>query len=95
MALVFPSPALTRRSDLLLAGLVLLTAVNIAVMVPAHVIAGAFNTHRANLIFNWAIPTVLVIWAAKQTARTSASAHNDQALRRAVIAINRTPAARV
>jgi hypothetical protein len=51
-----------------------------AAMVPAHVIAGAVDTHRANLIFNWAIPIVLVTWAAKQTARVSDSAHNDQAL---------------
>lgn len=51
-----------------------------AVMVPAHVIAGALDTHRANLIFNWAIPIVLVIWAAQRTARTSDSAHDDRAL---------------
>jgi hypothetical protein len=51
-----------------------------AAMVPAHVIAGALDTHRANLIFNWAIPIVLVIWAAKRTARVSDSAHNDRAL---------------
>jgi hypothetical protein len=42
-----------------------------AAMVPAHVIAGAVDTHRANLIFNWAVPIVLVIWAAKRTARVS------------------------
>ena len=51
-----------------------------AVMVPAHVIAGALDTHRANLIFNWAIPIVLVIWAAKRTARVSDNARNDRAL---------------
>ncbi|MBV9002920.1 MAG: hypothetical protein JO304_27945 [Solirubrobacterales bacterium] len=45
-----------------------------AAMVPAHVIAGALDTHRANLIFNWAIPIVLVMWAAKRTARVSESA---------------------
>ena len=45
-----------------------------AAMVPAHVIAGALDTHRANLIFNWAIPIVLVIWAAKHTTRVSDSA---------------------
>jgi hypothetical protein len=45
-----------------------------ALMIPAHVIAGALDTHRANLIFNWAIPIVLVIWAAKQTARVSGGA---------------------
>jgi hypothetical protein len=42
-----------------------------AAMVPAHVFAGAIDTHGANLIFNWAIPIALVIWAAKQAARVS------------------------
>jgi hypothetical protein len=51
-----------------------------AAMVPAHVIAGALDTHRANLIFNWAIPIVLVTWAAKRTTRASDSARNDRAL---------------
>ncbi len=45
-----------------------------AAMVPAHVIAGAIDSHRANLIFNWAIPIALVIWAAKRTARVSDNA---------------------
>jgi hypothetical protein len=45
-----------------------------AAMVPAHVIAGAIDTHRANLMFNWAIPIVLVVWAANRTARVSDSA---------------------
>jgi hypothetical protein len=45
-----------------------------AAMVPAHVVAGAIDTHGANLIFNWAIPIALVIWAAKRTARVSDSA---------------------
>jgi hypothetical protein len=49
-----------------------------ATMVPAHVLAGAIDTHRANLILNWAIPAVLVIWAAKRTARASDRAHTDQ-----------------
>lgn len=42
-----------------------------AAMVPAHVIAGAIDTHRANLIFNWAVPIALVLWAAKRTAAVS------------------------
>ena len=42
-----------------------------AAMVPAHVIAGAIDTHRANLIFNWAIPVALIIWAAKRTTAVS------------------------
>jgi hypothetical protein len=37
----------------------------LALMVPARVIAGAIDTHRANLIFNWAIPVALVLWAVK------------------------------
>ena len=45
-----------------------------AAMVPAHVIAGAIDTPRANLIFNWAIPIVLVTCAAKRTNRVSDSA---------------------
>jgi hypothetical protein len=45
-----------------------------AAMVPAHVIAGAIDTHRANLIFNWAIPIALVTWAAKRTTRITDSA---------------------
>ncbi len=45
-----------------------------AVMVPAHVIAGAVDTHRANLIFNWAIPIALIVWAVKRTASVSQAA---------------------
>jgi amino acid permease len=40
-------------------------------MVPSHIIAGAIDTHRGNLIFNWAIPVALVVYAVKrQTALT-------------------------
>ena len=38
-----------------------------AAMVPLHVIAGALDTQRANLIFNWALPIALVLWAVKRT----------------------------
>lgn len=48
-----------------------------AAMVPAHVIAGAIDTHRANLIFNWAIPIVLIVWAAKRTAKVSDAAGTE------------------
>ncbi len=48
-----------------------------AAMVPAHVIAGAIDTHRANLIFNWAIPVVLIMWAAKRTAAASNDAGEE------------------
>lgn len=37
-------------------------------MVPAHIVAGAIDTHQANLIFNWGIPAMLIMWAAKRTA---------------------------
>lgn len=49
-------------------------------MVPAHVIAGAIDTHRANLIFNRAIPIAVVIWAAKRTAQVSDSPEQNRAL---------------
>jgi hypothetical protein len=63
-----------------------------AAMVPAHVIAGAIDTHRANLIFNWAIPIALVIWAAKRTARVSDSAKARPSTDTgAAIAIDRNP----
>jgi MFS family permease len=42
-------------------------------MIPSHLIAGAINTHRANTIFNWVVPIVLIIWAAKRTAALSTS----------------------
>ncbi len=65
-----------------------------AAMVPAHVIAGALDTHRANLIFNWAIPIVLVIWAASRTARVSDSAKARPSTDTgAAIAIDRNPTA--
>jgi hypothetical protein len=39
-----------------------------AAMVPFHVIAGAIDTRRGNIIFNWAIPLALVLWAVKQSS---------------------------
>jgi hypothetical protein len=45
-----------------------------AAMVPFHVIAGAIDTTRGNLIFNWAIPLALVYWASK---RSSAAGRGD------------------
>ncbi len=42
-------------------------------LIPSHVIAGAINTRRANTIFNWVIPIILIIWAAKQTYEISAA----------------------
>jgi hypothetical protein len=45
-----------------------------AAMIPAHLIAGAIDTRRANLIFNWAIPIALVAWGAKHTTAISDTA---------------------
>ena len=45
-----------------------------AAMVPFHVIAGAIDTQRGNIIFNWAIPLALVLWAIK---RSSAAGDSD------------------
>ena len=49
-------------------------------IVPSHLIAGAVDTHQADVIFNWVIPTVLIVWAAKRTAAVSDSP--NQASRR-------------
>ena len=43
-------------------------------MIPSHLIAGAIDTRRANTIFNWVVPVVLVIWAAKRTTAVSDTA---------------------
>ena len=43
-------------------------------MIPSHLIAGAIDTRRPNTIFNWVVPVVLVIWAAKRTTAVSDSA---------------------
>jgi hypothetical protein len=49
------------------------------VMVPSHLIAGALDTHRANTIFNWVVPIVLIVWAAKRTEAVSAAAADHAA----------------
>jgi hypothetical protein len=41
-------------------------------MIPSHVIAGVIDTRRANTIFNWVVPVVLIVWAAKRTTALSA-----------------------
>lgn len=51
--------------------LTLMWALVFTAMVPVHLIAGALNTRQANLIFNWAIPAVIVFWAAKRTSAIS------------------------
>ena len=40
-------------------------------MIPSHLIAGAIDTRRANTVFNWVVPIVLIVWAAKRTAASS------------------------
>jgi uncharacterized membrane protein len=39
-----------------------------AAMVPCHIIAGSLDTQRANLIFNWVVPSLLVMWAVKRSS---------------------------
>jgi hypothetical protein len=39
-----------------------------AAMVPCHIVAGSLDTQRANLIFNWVVPVLLVMWAAKRSS---------------------------
>jgi hypothetical protein len=54
--------------------LTLTWALVFAAMVPSHLVAGALDTQRANTIFNWVVPIVLIVWAAKRTERVSAAA---------------------
>ena len=51
--------------------LTLMWAFVFVAMIPSHLIAGAIDNRRANTIFNWVVPIVLVIWAAKRTAAVS------------------------
>jgi hypothetical protein len=51
--------------------LTLMWACVFTAMVPSHIIAGALDTRRANTIFNWVIPIVLIVWAAKRTTAVS------------------------
>jgi hypothetical protein len=53
--------------------LTLMWALVFTAMVPSHVIAGAIDTRRANTIFNWVVPIILIVWAAKRTAELSAA----------------------
>jgi hypothetical protein len=38
-----------------------------AAMVPLHLVAGALDTQRSNLLCNWVLPVLLVMWAVKRT----------------------------
>jgi hypothetical protein len=53
--------------------LTLMWALVFCAMVPSHLVAGAIDTRRANTIFNWVVPIILVIWAAKRTSELSAA----------------------
>jgi hypothetical protein len=45
-----------------------------AVMVPCHIIAGSLDTTRSNLIFNWVLPIVIVMWGVKRSTAETAQA---------------------
>jgi hypothetical protein len=53
--------------------LTLMWACVFTAMVPSHIIAGAVDTRSANTIFNWVIPIILIMWAAKRTTAVSGS----------------------
>jgi hypothetical protein len=61
--------------------LTLLWAGVFAAMVPAHVLAGTIDTHRANTIFNWVIPVALVFWAIKRTESLSGESSTEETSR--------------
>ena len=52
--------------------LTLMWALVFTAMVPAHLIAGTLDARQANLVFNWAVPIILIIWAAKRTRAITA-----------------------
>jgi hypothetical protein len=52
--------------------LTLLWALVFVAMIPSHLVAGAIDTRRTNILFNWVVPVLLVVWAAKRTAQLSA-----------------------
>ena len=62
--------------------LTLMWALVFTAMIPSHIIAGAIDTRRANTIFNWVIPVLLVVWAAKRTSAVSGASPDDQAATR-------------
>ena len=42
-------------------------------MVPCHFIAGSIDTTRSNLVFNWVVPVLLVLWAVKRSSAATAA----------------------
>jgi hypothetical protein len=61
--------------------LTLMWALVFCVMVPSHLIAGAVDTRQANLVFNWAIPIILIVWAAKRTGAVSGAESQERRAR--------------
>jgi hypothetical protein len=47
--------------------LTILWGVVFAAMVPFHILAGALDRRGTNILFNWLVPILLVLWAAKQS----------------------------
>jgi hypothetical protein len=45
-----------------------------AAMVPCHIIAGSLDTTRSNLIFDWVLPVLLVLWAVKRSSAATPEA---------------------
>jgi hypothetical protein len=45
-----------------------------AAMVPCHLVAGSLDTSRSNLIFNWVLPIMLVLWGVKRSSAVIAEA---------------------
>jgi hypothetical protein len=39
-----------------------------AAMVPFHIAAGVIDTRPTNIVLNWVVPILLVLWAVKQTS---------------------------
>ena len=47
--------------------LTVMWALIFAGMVPFHIVAGAVNTQRANIILNFVVPCLMVLWGAKHS----------------------------
>ena len=45
-----------------------------AAMAPCHIAAGSIDTTRSNLIFNWVLPVMLVLWAVKRSSAVTTEA---------------------
>jgi hypothetical protein len=45
-----------------------------AAMVPCHIVAGSLDTTRSNLIFNWVLPVMFVLWGIKRSSAVTAEA---------------------